>query len=224
MAVARRRVATVTPIEAAAERVNRSWAKRMLDMGFAVIGLVVTAPVWAVVPVLIRLDDGGPVLFRQSRSGRHGREFQATKFRSMHVDAERHGARQAVAGDARVTRVGRVLRATAMDEVPQLWNILVGDMSVVGPRALRPGEIEATGDGTHVPLEAVPGFGVRSLVRPGLTGVAQIYASRNLPRRLKFRYDRLYIRRYSLWRDVRLILVSIWVSVSGRWEHRGHRR
>ncbi len=211
-------------IEAAAERVNRAWAKRALDMGFAVVGLVVTAPVWVVVPVLIWLDDGGPVLFRQSRAGRDGREFQATKFRSMHVDAERHGARQAVAGDARVTRVGRVLRATAMDEVPQLWNILVGDMSVVGPRALRPGEIEATGDGTCVPLEAVPGFDVRSLVRPGLTGVAQIYASRNLPRRLKFRYDRLYIRRYSLWRDVRLILVSIWVSVSGRWEHRGHRR
>lgn len=211
-------------IEAAAERVNRSWPKRMLDISFALVGLLMTAPVWVVVPVLIRLDDGGPVLFRQSRSGRHGRAFEVTKFRSMHVDAERHGARQAVAGDARVTRVGRWLRATAMDEVPQLWNILVGDMSVVGPRALRPGEIEARGDGMLVPLESVSGFEVRSAVRPGLTGVAQIYASRNLPRRLKFRYDRLYIRRYSLWRDVRLILVSIWVSVSGRWEHRGHRR
>jgi len=224
VAVARRRVATMMPIERAAARVSGSRPKRALDIGFALVGLLVTAPVWLVVPVLIRLDDGGPVLFRQSRSGRHGREFMVTKFRSMGVDAERHGARQAVEGDARVTRVGRWLRATAMDEVPQLWNILVGDMSVVGPRALRPGEIEATGDGTLVPLEAVPGFEVRSLVRPGLTGVAQIYASRNLPRRLKFRYDRLYIRRYSLWRDVRLILVSIWVSVSGRWEHRGHRR
>jgi len=222
--VARRRVATMMPIAAAAARVSDSRPKRMLDIGFALVGLLVTVPVWVVVPILIRLDDGGPVLFRQSRSGRHGREFMVTKFRSMRVDAERHGARQAVAGDARVTRVGRWLRATAMDEVPQLWNILVGDMSVVGPRALRPGEIEAIGDGTLVPLEAVPGFEVRSLVRPGLTGVAQIYASRNLPRRLKFRYDRLYIRRYSLWRDVRLILVSIWVSVSGRWEHRGHRR
>jgi lipopolysaccharide/colanic/teichoic acid biosynthesis glycosyltransferase len=224
VAVARRRVATMMPIAVAAARVSDSRPKRMLDIGFALVGLLVTVPVWVVVPILIRLDDGGPVLFRQSRSGRHGREFMVTKFRSMRVDAERHGARQAVAGDARVTRVGRWLRATAMDEVPQLWNILVGDMSVVGPRALRPGEIEAIGDGTLVPLEAVPGFEVRSLVRPGLTGVAQIYASRNLPRRLKFRYDRLYIRRYSLWWDVRLILLSIWVSVSGRWEHRGHRR
>jgi lipopolysaccharide/colanic/teichoic acid biosynthesis glycosyltransferase len=142
----------------------------------------------------------------------------------MVVDAEASGPRQAVAGDQRVTVVGRWLRATAMDEVPQLWNILMGDMSVVGPRALRPGEIEAGGDGAAERLEDVPGFAVRASVRPGLTGVAQIYASRNLPRRHKFRYDRLYIRRQSLWMDVRLILLSLWITLSGRWEHRGHRR
>jgi lipopolysaccharide/colanic/teichoic acid biosynthesis glycosyltransferase len=137
------------------------------------------------------------------------------------VDAERDGARQAVQGDARVTRVGRVLRATAMDELPQLWNILVGDMSVVGPRALRPGEIEARGDGRFERLEDVPGFAERSQVRPGLTGVAQIYAARDLSRRHKFRYDRLYIRRHSLALDVRLVLLSFWISLTGAWESRG---
>jgi lipopolysaccharide/colanic/teichoic acid biosynthesis glycosyltransferase len=198
--------------------------KRAFDVAFAAIGLVITAPLWLIIPVLIRLDDGGPVFFRQSRSGRGGREFMVAKFRSMVVDAERDGARQAVPGDARITRVGRWLRATAMDELPQLWNILVGDMSVVGPRALRPGEIEAEGDGTLVRLEDVPGFALRSSVRPGLTGVAQVFAPRALPRRQKFRYDRLYIRRQSFWVDVQLILLSLWVSLSGNWEHRGRQR
>jgi lipopolysaccharide/colanic/teichoic acid biosynthesis glycosyltransferase len=198
--------------------------KRAFDITFATVGLIVTTPLWLVIPLLIRLDDGGPVFFRQSRSGLRGREFMVSKFRSMVLDAERDGARQAVPGDARVTRVGRWLRATAMDELPQLWNILIGDMSVVGPRALRPGEIEAEGNGTLVRLEDVPGFALRSSVRPGLTGVAQVYAPRDLPRRQKFRYDRVYIRRQSFWVDVQLILLSLWVSLSGNWEHRGRQR
>jgi lipopolysaccharide/colanic/teichoic acid biosynthesis glycosyltransferase len=115
------------------------------------------------------------------------------------------------------------MRATAMDELPQLWNIFVGDMSVVGPRALRPGEIEARGSGAFERLEDVPGFRERSSVRPGLTGVAQIYADRNLPRRQKFRYDRLYIRRQSLALDLRLVGLSLWISMSGSWERRGRR-
>lgn len=212
------------PITDAAVRVRGSVAKRGLDIVFASVALVVSAPLWVLVPVLIWIEDRGPVFFRQPRSGMGEQEFLVTKFRSMVVDAERDGARQAVAGDARVTRVGRVLRATAMDEVPQLWHILLGDMSVVGPRALRPGEIDAVGDGRHIRLEDVPGFDVRALVRPGLTGIAQLYGSRNLPRRQKFRYDRLYIRRQSLWLDLRLILLSLWVTVSGRWEHRGQQR
>ena len=215
---------TLEPITTAAARVRGSIATRAIDIVFAAVSLVVSAPLWVLVPVLIWIEDRGPVFFRQPRSGLGGREFLVTKFRSMVVDAERDGARQAVAGGARVTRVGRVLRATAMDEVPQLWHILTGDMSVVGPRALRPGEIDAVGDGRHVRLEDVPGFEVRSLVRPGLTGIAQLHASRNLPRRQKFRYDRLYIRRQSLWVDIGLILLSLWVTVSGRWEHRGHQR
>jgi lipopolysaccharide/colanic/teichoic acid biosynthesis glycosyltransferase len=141
----------------------------------------------------------------------------------MIVDADRDGARQAVAGDQRITRTGRILRATAMDEVPQLWNILRGDMSVVGPRALRPGEIEAGSAGRVEPLEDVPGFRTRSAVRPGLTGLAQIHARRDLPRRQKFRYDRLYISRQSLGLDAWLVLQSLVITVLGSWERRGIR-
>jgi lipopolysaccharide/colanic/teichoic acid biosynthesis glycosyltransferase len=138
----------------------------------------------------------------------------------MRPDAEAEvGALQATANDPRVTRVGRVMRATAMDELPQLWNIFRGDMSFVGPRALRPGEIEAVGR-VLVPLEAVPGYAARVAVRPGLTGIAQIYAPRDLPRRGKFRYDLLYIRKQSMALDLRLILVSFWISFLGTWESR----
>ena len=109
-----------------------------------------------------------------------------------------------------------------MDELPQLWNIWCGDMSFVGPRALRPGEIEIEG-GSPVPLEAVPGYTRRIAVRPGLTGIAQVYAARDISRRHKFRYDALYIRRRSLYLDVRLILLSFWISFRGTWEYRGRK-
>lgn len=207
----------------AAARVVVSRAKRALDVGLSGIGLAVSAPLWMLFGVAIRLEDGGPVFYAQARVGLGGRPFDTLKFRSMIPDAEATvGALQATHRDPRVTRVGRLLRATAMDELPQLWNIFRGDMSFVGPRALRPGEIEANGSGRLELLEDVPGFTERCLVRPGLTGVAQIYASRNLPRRHKFRYDRLYIRRQSFWLDLRLIAYSFWISTSGAWERRGH--
>jgi len=141
----------------------------------------------------------------------------------MRPDAEAlTGAVQATEHDPRVTRIGRFMRATAMDELAQLWNIFRGDMSFVGPRALRPGEIEMEG-GSPVPLEAVPGYADRILARPGLTGVAQVYAPRDISRRSKFRYDRLYIRRRSFALDVRLILLSFWISFRGTWESRGRK-
>jgi lipopolysaccharide/colanic/teichoic acid biosynthesis glycosyltransferase len=107
-----------------------------------------------------------------------------------------------------------------MDELPQLWNIFAGDMSFVGPRALRPGEIEAVGSGRLEALEDVPGYAERCRVRPGLTGIAQVYAPRDIARRNKFRYDRLYVTRQSFWLDVRLIAVSFWITFRGRWETR----
>jgi lipopolysaccharide/colanic/teichoic acid biosynthesis glycosyltransferase len=196
-------------------------AKRSLDVVLSGIGLVVSAPIWAVVAAAIRLESRGPVLFTQARVGEGGRHFDAIKFRSMVVDAEREsGPVQAAAHDPRVTRVGRVLRATALDELPQLWNIFRGDMSFVGPRALRPNEIEPSGHGRPTPLEAVPGFADRCRVTPGLTGLAQIYLRRDVSRRQKFRYDLLYVRRRSFMLDLRLILLSFWISFRGRWEAR----
>jgi lipopolysaccharide/colanic/teichoic acid biosynthesis glycosyltransferase len=195
--------------------------KRAFDIAFAAAGLLASAPVWAAIAAAVKLEDGGPVFYGQPRVGEGGRLFHAWKFRSMVVHAEATtGPVQATENDPRVTRVGRWMRATAMDELPQLWNILVGDMSVVGPRALRPGEVEARGDGALVPADAVPGFVERSAIPPGLTGLAQLYAPRDVSRRCKFRYDRLYVRRRSFLLDMRLIAVSFWISFRGTWEIR----
>jgi lipopolysaccharide/colanic/teichoic acid biosynthesis glycosyltransferase len=175
-----------------------------------------------IIAIAIRLEDGGPVFFRQERVGQHGRVFLVYKFRSMVPDAERTtGAVQATANDPRVTRVGGVLRATAFDELPQLLNIFLGDMSIVGPRPLRPGEADTTADGSVLPLAAIPGYEARHRVRPGLTGVAQVYAPRDLPRNQKFRYDLFYQRRGDFCLDLTLIAQSFWITLRGRWEDRG---
>jgi lipopolysaccharide/colanic/teichoic acid biosynthesis glycosyltransferase len=197
--------------------------KRGLDVMLSGAGLILSAPLWLVFAAAVKLEDGGPVFFTQERIGQKGRVFRALKFRSMRPDAEAGiGAVQAAENDPRVTRIGRVMRATAMDELPQLWNIFRGDMSFVGPRALRPGEVETTGTAL-VHIEDIPGYATRTGVRPGLTGIAQIYAPRDVPRRQKFRYDGLYVRRQSMWLDVRLILLSFWISFLGTWESRGRK-
>jgi len=207
----------------AEERENARTAKRLLDVLLSGSGLVASSPLWLLIAGLIKLEDGGPVFFRQERVGQGGRRFDALKFRSMVIDAERFGALQSGMHDPRVTRLGRFLRATAMDELPQLWNIFRGDMSFVGPRALRPGEIEVNGTGAMEQLEDVPGFAARCAVKPGLTGVAQIYAPRDVVRRHKFRYDRVYIDRRSFWLDLRLIVLSFWITFRGTWESRGRK-
>src|SRR5437870_9407540 len=128
---------------------------------------------------------------------------------------------QASAGDRRITRVGRLLRNTAMDELPQLWNIFKGDMSFVGPRALLPEEVEVNGNGRSVPMEEIPGYYARHQVTPGLTGIAQIFAPRDIPRGHKFKYDLLYVKKQSFWLDMKLIVLSFWITFRGKWEHRG---
>jgi rhamnosyl/mannosyltransferase len=231
---ARRRVARDFTREAMAERMTtfyRSLApaaprssglKRAFDVALATLGLVVSSPVWLAVAVAVKVEDGGPVFYRQARTGRGGRPFTSWKFRSMVHDADaRFGPRQARADDPRVTRVGRLLRATALDELPQLWNILRGDMSFVGPRALMPEEIAVDSSGRPTRLADVPGYAARHAVTPGLTGVAQVYADRDIPARQKFRYDLLYIRRRSFGLDLRLVSLSFWISFRGRWERRG---
>ena len=205
-------------------RVRASWTKRPFDVLLAGLGLIASAPLWVLIAVAIRLEDGGRVFFRQARIGREGHRFRSLKFRSMTPDSDkRFGLLQARDGDSRVTRIGHLLRATASDELPQLWNILKGEMSFVGPRALLPQEIEVNGNGELVPLEKIPGYEARHSVRPGLTGIAQVYAPRDLPRRHKFKYDLLYIKRQTLWLDVKLIVLSLWITVRGKWEYRGNK-
>jgi lipopolysaccharide/colanic/teichoic acid biosynthesis glycosyltransferase len=199
------------------------FGKRALDICLSGLGLIVSSPIWLTLAALIKLEDGGPVFYTQDRVGEGGGVFKVFKFRSMVPNAEAVvGALQATERDPRITRIGRIMRATAMDELPQLWNIFRGDMTFVGPRALRPGEIEAA-DGEFIALEDIPGYADRTRLRPGLTGVAQIYAPRDVGRRNKFRYDRVYAKRASFLLDVRLILVSFWITFRGRWEHRGQK-
>jgi lipopolysaccharide/colanic/teichoic acid biosynthesis glycosyltransferase/glycosyltransferase involved in cell wall biosynthesis len=212
--------------EVAASGPRPTWrlrlAKRLFDVCLAGLGLLVSAPLWALIAVAIKLEDGGPVFYAQDRVGLHGGRFRGLKFRSMVPEADRRfGPRQAGEHDPRITRVGRLLRATAMDELPQLWNIFRGDMSFVGPRALMPAEIEVRAGGEAVRIEDVPGYEERHRVRPGLTGIAQIFADRDIPRRHKFRLDLLYIRKQSFWLDLKLIALSFWITFRGTWERRG---
>lgn len=196
-------------------------AKRCFDVVLSALGLILSSPLWLIFSAAIKLEDGGPVFYGHERVGRHGRRFKSWKFRSMVPDADRR--LQAADRDPRVTKIGRMLRATAMDELPQLWNILTGDMSFVGPRALMPEEIEVKGDGELVPLEKISGYEIRQRVRPGLTGLAQIYAPRDISRRQKFRYDALYIHRQNFWLDIKLILLSFWITFRATWEERGQK-
>jgi lipopolysaccharide/colanic/teichoic acid biosynthesis glycosyltransferase/VanZ family protein len=214
------RLASRRDADPAAAACRALWLKRPFDVALSGLGLLVSAPLWAVIPLAIRLEDRGPVFYAQDRVGRNGRIFKALKFRSMVADAEKaSGPVQAVADDPRVTRVGRVLRATAMDELPQLVNIFKGDMSFVGPRALRPNEVEVNGGGP-TSIAEIPGYAARHEVRPGLTGLTQVFLPGETPRRRKFRTDLLYIRRRSFWLDLRLIALSFWITFRGKWESR----
>ncbi len=167
--------------------------------------LPVWVALWVAIPLAIRLWDGGPVFYTQARLGRGGRPFRIIKFRTMVRDAEAGvGPVWAMVNDPRVTRVGRLLRATELDELPQVVNVLRGEMSLVGPRPERP-ELAAR-------FEAeVPGFGERLAVRPGIAGLAHVYGDSHTPPRHRLRYDRLYLARMGPGLDTRIILLSLWV-------------
>jgi lipopolysaccharide/colanic/teichoic acid biosynthesis glycosyltransferase len=197
--------------------------KRGFDLLLSGSGLVLSSPIWLMASAAIVLEDGVPVFFSQSRWGKRGRAFSALKFRSMRKGSENARSVQAGHEDPRITRVGKFLRACAMDELPQLWNIFRGDMSFVGPRALPINEIQSAEGDKDIPDEAIPGFKERLAVRPGLTGIAQIFADRDVSRAHKFRYDLLYIRKQSFWLDIKLIVLSFYISFRGRWEVRGNK-
>lgn len=193
--------------------------KRAVDVIFSLTGLVLTAPAWVILPILIKLEDGGPVLYRQERVGKGGELFTSLKFRSMSPRSESTGPfLQAEQEKSRITRVGAFMRRCALDELPQLLNILHGDMSLVGPRALVPEEIENHSEsGDPVRLAELPGYAVRHSIRPGLTGLAQIQLPRDAPHAKKFRYDIRYVRSRNIWLDIKLIVRSVLISLTGRW-------
>ena len=199
----------------------RSLLKRGFDVLLAVAMLIISSPAWAAIALLILLDDGRPVFFAQDRWGRGGGRIQVLKFRTMAKDAvDVHGVRPAQEADARVTRLGRVLRRMGLDELPNLLSILGGEMSFVGPRALAVDEVVREIDGRFHSYEEVPGFRQRLAVRPGLTGLATVYLPRDASPRRKFAYDLLYIRRWSFGLDLKLVVLSFLISVLGRWERR----
>lgn len=198
--------------------------KRIFDMFLSLIGIIGSSPLWVIFSSAIIIEDGLPIFYLQERVGKKGRIFKGIKFRSMVKDAEKAtGPVQAVENDPRVTKVGRILRATAMDELPQLINILRGDMSFVGPRALRPEEREVHGNPDKTRIEDVPGYKERLTVSPGLTGIAQIYLPADAPRQEKFKYDLLYVKRQSFSLDLKLIFLSFYITFKGKWESRGRK-
>ena len=197
--------------------------KRPIDIILSSAGIIASSPLWALIAIAIWLEDRGPVFYSQERVGIDGKNFKALKFRTMIPDSdEKFGPMQAVENDPRVTKVGKILRNSAMDELPQLLSILKGDMSFVGPRALLPRELETgnNGNSAEADINNIPGYKERHLVRPGLTGIAQVYAPRDITRKNKFRYDMVYIRNRSLMLDIKLIFLSFWITFRRKWESR----
>lgn len=176
--------------------------KRAMDLSLSVAGILLSSPVMLLIAAFVKAYDGGPVFYRQKRQTRDGKEFEILKFRSMITDSEKNGARLAGAHDARITPVGRVIRRLHFDELPQLFNILKGDMAFVGPRPERK-EI------TEEYARAIPEFPYRLKVKAGLTGYAQVYGQYNTAPYDKLKLDLTYISSYSVWLDVKLIILTV---------------
>ena len=188
--------------------------KRPFDITLSLIGIIISFPVWILIGLLIFLEDKEPIFYSQSRVGKKGKKFKVRKFRSMINEAEKHtGAVWALENDKRVTKIGKVLRATAMDELPQLLSILKGDMSFVGPRPERPELVTMFNGG-------IPNYDLRHQVRPGLTGMAQIFGKYDTLPKHKLKYDLLYIKKQSFWLDLKLIFLSFWITFRAKWESR----
>ena len=182
--------------------------KRAFDLVMCSLAMVVAAPIMLVVAIAIKLEDGGPVFFKQKRATYDGKVFEILKFRSMIVDAEKYGhSIPATEKDPRITKVGNIIRACRVDELPQLLNILKGDMSIVGPRPERLEHMEAYG-------KEVPEFAFRLKVKGGLTGYAQIYGKYNTSPYDKLCMDMMYVENYSFLLDIKLILMTLRILLS----------
>jgi len=194
----------------------RDGYKSWFDLTILVLAHVLLLPLWVllwiIIPILIRLGDRGPVFYKQDRVGKGGRIFTVFKFRTMVPDAEDKGAAWTMDQDPRVTRVGKLLRRTALDELPEVLNIWKGDMSLVGPRALDVEEQRSL-------EKLIAGFEGRLQVRPGLTGLAQIYDPKDDAHE-KFHYDLEYLQRMSPWLDMKLLVLSVRNTLWVKWDRR----
>lgn len=183
-------------------QIEQKIAKRLLDIAISAVGLLITSPLFLLIAISIKCTDRGPVFYKQKRLTQGGKEFKIYKFRTMIQDAEKGGrAVLARAEDDRILPVGKILRRLRLDELPQLWNILKGDMSMVGPRPERP-ELMAE------IVEEIPEFVYRLKVKAGLTGYAQVYGKYNTTAYDKLKLDLTYIRNYSIFLDLKLILMT----------------
>lgn len=181
--------------------IDQRIVKRTVDIILSLIGIIIASPFMLIIALAVKLYDGGPVLYKQERLTRDGRPFMIYKFRSMSMDSEKHGARLAAKGDKRVTPVGKIIRNVHFDELPQLFNILNGDMSMVGPRPERQ-EISDEYE------QEIPEFPLRTKVKAGLTGYAQVYGKYNTTPYDKLKFDLTYIENYSLWLDIKIMLLT----------------
>ena len=190
--------------------IPQRFIKRTMDIVLCLIALILTSPIMLLVALAIKLEDHGPVFYRQKRITRDGRSFSILKFRSMVVDAEKGGydlTMRANGRDPRITKVGNIIRAIRLDEIPQIFNILKGDMSIVGPRPERVENVEAYAD-------EIPEWHLREKVKGGLTGYAQIYGRYNTSPIDKIKLDILYIENYSMLLDIKLILMTVRILFS----------
>ncbi len=185
--------------------------KRGMDLAFALLVLLPGLPLLLVLALIVKLDSEGPVLFKQKRVGYRGKEYMLYKFRSMYIDAEaRTGAVWATENDPRITRVGRFLRKTRLDELPQAWNVLLGQMSLVGPRPERPVFVKEF-------VKAIPFYNRRHNAKPGVTGWAQVrrgYDASLEDVRDKLRYDLFYLENLSIGLDIKILLNTVWVVLT----------
>jgi sugar transferase (PEP-CTERM system associated) len=191
-----------TPISGVKKSIYNIKVKRILDIVFSILGLIISSIITIPVAILIKLESKGPVFYKQRRVGLNNRIFDCIKFRSMTVDAEKNGAVWASKNDSRVTRVGKIIRKLRIDEIPQMWNVLKGEMSFIGPRPERPEFVE------HLERK-IPYYNLRHSVKPGITGWAQVcypYGASEEDALEKLKYDLYYIKNLSLFLDFQILL------------------
>jgi len=177
--------------------------KRVFDVVFSIIGVVITLPLMAIIALIIKLTSPGPVIYKQTRITENGKKFKVYKFRTMYNDAEKMtGPVLATDNDPRITKAGKILRATRLDELPQLFNVLKGDMSFVGPRPERPYFVEQF-------EKQYPSYKYRHNVKAGITGLAQVFGKYSTDADDKLRLDLIYIKNYSFWLDLKIILLTL---------------